>query len=124
MQYALAFYLIGSYVSLDPRIPALHIIPPGCRVVFLFCNAIINSSRSGILAEFISCDCYISTKFDYYGFHGLNLEFSTYPHAHYDWLMLNVIDLAPTNTSMSLTMGGCWILSKCTRTRFASSSSE
>jgi len=124
LQYALTFHLVGSFLSLDPRISAIHVILPGCRVVLLFCNAIVSSKGSGILAECISCDCFIFTKIECYGYHGLDLEFSSYAHAHNEWLMLIVTDLAPNSIRVSLTMGGCWILFKCTGTSVAPTSSE
>ncbi|KAJ8441521.1 hypothetical protein Cgig2_026322 [Carnegiea gigantea] len=114
----------GSFISLDPRIPVIHVILPGCRVVLLFCNAIISSKGSGILAECTSCDCFIFTKIECYGYHGLDLEFSSYPHAQNEWLMLIVTYLAPNGMRVSLTMGGCRILFKCTRTSVAPTSSE
>ncbi|KAJ8442546.1 hypothetical protein Cgig2_026488 [Carnegiea gigantea] len=114
----------GAYVPFDPMIPALHDLPPGCHVVLSFCHASISSSRNGILARCNCCDCYISTKLDYYGYHGLDLELSSYPQAHYVWFILTRTDLEPAQLKVSSTKDGCWILPKCPTARVAPNSSE
>ncbi|KAJ8439556.1 hypothetical protein Cgig2_024143 [Carnegiea gigantea] len=126
LQDVLDFHLIGTFLSFDSQISALHVILPGRRVVIFFCNAIISCRRSRILAECISSDCYILTKIEYYGYHGLDLDlnFSTYPHSHNQWLILDIIELALNSLKVCLTMSGCWILPTCSKTHVAPTSSE
>ncbi|KAJ8422101.1 hypothetical protein Cgig2_011968 [Carnegiea gigantea] len=109
----------------DLRIPTLQVLPPSFRLVYSFWDANASISwRATCATGFFDIAHYYITKADFCAYHGLDLSYSTYPYAHSHLMFSTASVLTLSNMATYITIGGGWILCKCTQLNVAPSFGE